>query len=72
MKRIVAKKPAQDLEVEKREVLLHNQRGYRARKATWIKHSQTGMSPKDSRGKQIQAVAVHVEDVYNRVWFKQL
>ena len=72
MERIVARKLAQDL--ERRNVLPPNQRGYRAGKAT--RENAAGFAHDVYEGfqrkKQTLAVAVDLEDAYNRVQFKLL
>ena len=72
IERIVGRKFAQDS--ERRNVLPPNQGGYKQEKKTLGK-TQPGshtMSTKDSRERNKLAVAVVLEDVYNRMYFKLL
>ena len=72
MERIVARKLAEDLET--RNILPPNQGGYRAGKSTWENAARfaydvyEGFQTKE----QTLAVAVDLEDAYNRVQFKLL
>ena len=66
MERIVARKLAQDL--ERRNVLSPNQRGYRAGKTTW--ENAAGFAYDVYEG--FQSKAVDLEDAYTRVHFKLL
>ena len=68
MERIVARKLAQDL--ERRNVLPPNQGGYRAGKNT--RETQPDSHTMSTRKEQALAVAVDLEDAYNRVQFKLL
>ena len=72
MERIVARKLAQDL--ERRNVLPPNQGGYRAGKSTWENAARFAYDVYEGfqRKEQTLAVAVDLEDVYNRVQFKLL
>ena len=72
MERILARKLAHDL--ERRNVLPTNQGGYRAGKATWENAARFTYDVYEGfqRKEQTLAVAVDLEDVYNRVQFKLL
>ena len=72
MERIVARKLAQDL--ERRYVLPPNQGGYRAGKSTWENAARFAYDVNEGfqRKEQTLAVAVDLEDAYNRVQFKLL
>ena len=72
MERIVARKLARDL--ERRNVLPPNQGGYRAGKTTWENAARFAYDVYEGfqRKEQILAVAVDLEDAYNRVQFKLL
>ena len=72
MERIVARKLAQDLEI--RNVLPQNQGGCRAGKTTWENAARFAYDVYEGfqRKEQTLAVAVDVEDAYNRVQFKLL
>ena len=72
MERIVARKLAQDL--ERRNVLPPNQGGYRAGKSTWENAARFAYDVYEGfqRKEQTLAVAVDLEDAYNRVQFKLL
>ena len=72
MERIVARKLAQDL--ERRNVLPSNQGGYRAGKTTWENTARFAYDVHEGfqRKEQTLAVAVDLEDEYNRVQFKLL
>ena len=70
MERIVARKLSQDL--ERRNVLPPNKGKYRAGKTTWENAVRFAydISEEFQRKKQTLAVAVDLEDTYNRVQFK--
>ena len=72
MERIVARKLAQDL--ERRNVLPPNQGGYRAGKSTWENAARFAYDVYEGfqRKEQTLAVAIDLEDAYNRVQFKLL
>ena len=72
MERIVARKLAQDL--ERRNVLPPNQGGYRAGKSTWENAARFAYDVFEGfkRKEQTLAVAVDLEDAYNRVQLKLL
>ena len=72
MERIVARKLPQDL--ERRNVLPPNQGGYRAGKTTWENAARFAYDVYEGfqRKEQTLAVAVDLEDAYNRVQFKLL
>ena len=72
MERIVARKLAQDL--ERRNVLPPNQGGYRAGKTTWENAARFAYDVYEGfqRKEQTLAVAVDLEDAYNRVQFELL
>ena len=72
MERIVARKLAQDL--ERRNVLTPNQGGCRAGKSTWENAARFAYDVYEGfqRKEQTLAVAVDLEDAYNRVQFKLL
>ena len=72
MKRIVARKLAQDF--ERRNLLPRNQGGYRAGKTSWENAARFAYDVYKGfkRKEQTLAVAVDLEDVYNRVQFKLL
>ena len=71
MERIVARKLTQDL--ERRNVLPSNQGGYRAGKTTWENAARFAYVHEGfQRKEQTLAVAVDLEDAYDRVQFKLL
>ena len=72
MERIVSRKLAQDL--ERRNVLPPNQGGYRAGKTTWENAARFAYDVYEGfqRKEQTLAVAVDLEDAFNRVQFKLL
>ena len=72
MEQSVARKLAQDL--ERRNVLLPNQGGYRGGKTTWENTARFVFDVYEGfqRKEQTLAVAVDLEDAYNRVQFKLL
>ena len=72
MERIVARKLAQDL--ERRNVLPPNQGGYRVGKITWEYATRFANDVYEGfqRKEQTLALAVDLEDAYNRVQFKLL
>ena len=72
MERIVARKLAQDL--ERRNVLPPNQRGYRAGKTTWENAARFAYDVYEGfqRKEQTLVVVVDLKDAYNRVQFKLL
>ena len=68
---IVARKLAQDL--ERRNILPPCQGGYRAGKTTWENAARFAYDVYGlKRKEQTMAVAIDLEDVYNRVQFKLL
>ena len=68
---ILARKLAQDL--ERRNVLLLNQEGYRAGKVTWGKHRFSyDVYEGFQRKEQTLVVAADLEDAHNRAQFKLL
>ena len=72
MERILARKLAQDL--ERRNVLPLNQGGYSAGKTAWENAARFAYDAHEGfqRKEQTLAVAVDLEDAYNRVQFKLL
>ena len=70
MERIVARKLAQDLDLERRNVLPPKQGGYRKRRKK--KKNPLGKTQPDSHTMSTMslAVVVDLEDAYNRVQFK--
>ena len=72
MERIVARKLAQDL--ERRKVLLPNQEGYRAWKPTRETTARVAYDGYEGfqMKQQTLAMAVDLEDAYNRLQFKLL
>ena len=72
MEQIVSRKPTQDL--ERRNVLSPNQGGYRAGKTNWENATRFAYDAYEGfqRKEHSLAVAVDLEDAYNKVQFKLL